>query len=332
MKPAPAINPTHEQLAATAKQIELIKISSLTGGVQLRAGFDNDTIVRYAEIYKLDGGASFPPIVVFRDGEHLIIADGHHRLGAAKLAKRSEIAAIVKTGDIRAATEYALESNHDHGLPLTNADKRAMVKVLLEDEHWASWADREIARRCRVSPTFVGQLRATSPTAATITKRKDKHGVERKTKNQQTQAPPTGVEPETMGPSDVDAGESDIKRQSDDTQPIKQAPLQQRRRTWMREHIAARLSSGKVGSCSLQEAAALALIVGLNLGSDVRWSTQLIERAATYLIEVVAGEVARELKQPTEALSRLPDLPDLCRIYKIDHDALVINAERTVTE
>lgn len=548
----PLVSPSREQLVTKPKNIDSIDIEAITGGVQLRAGFDNDTIARYAEIYKADGGSSFPPIVVFEDGDQLIIADGHHRLGAAKLAKLEWISAIVKQGDVRAATEYALEANHDHGLPLTNADKRAMVKILLEDDAWAKWSDREISRRCRVSPTFVGELRAKTPKAAAITTRKDKHGVERKkaekrggslvpltwegcgkitkgdghfdmeapdhiraliadgycaqkigeAKDRGKKSPVSvkafsidgihyccvGVWPEgpevipiitakeaknfkafakerarrkkegvedylgtrvvyagadptaclstseagvvlVTGKAANKAAANDLKanaaviaedmvihptkalilaalhqsRQMDKDAltkvtkaklgaPIKQlessglisvpsglvegaqvwqlsklgrdlvdkaiapatepevlsveavetgarhveiaplAPLKQRRLEWMREHIAAKLSIGKVGACSLAEAAALAVIVGVALEPETRWSQKHLERAGTQFIEAVALMVSHALTTDSEQLSRLPDLPDLCRIYKIDHDALVINAERTVTE
>jgi hypothetical protein len=33
------------------------------------------------------------------------------------------------------------------------------VTLLLQDEEWAAWSDREIARRCLVSNKFVGNVR-----------------------------------------------------------------------------------------------------------------------------------------------------------------------------
>jgi hypothetical protein len=33
------------------------------------------------------------------------------------------------------------------------------VTLLLQDEEWAAWSDREIARRCCVSKTFVNGVR-----------------------------------------------------------------------------------------------------------------------------------------------------------------------------
>ncbi len=335
------ISPTLEQHDLYSNQGRMIRLDSITGTIQLRAKVNEETIARYADAYRPVGADALPPIVVFDADGQRIIADGNHRWAGAQGAKLVEIRAIVKTGDVRAATEYALESNHDHGLQLTNADKRAMVKRLLDDDTWAKWSDREISRRCRVSPTFVGELRAKTPKAAAITTRKDKHGKERKTKLQKTVAfikeaiadnkPPPRHEvlgPQSISPADV----TRLPNVREPAGPAKQAPLKQRRVEWMREHIAAKLLIGKVGACSMTEAAALSLIVGVALEADTRWSNKLLDRVAGQFIEAVALMVSHALTTDNGQQSRLPDLPDLCRIYKIDHDALVINAERTVTE
>ena len=50
-------------------------------------------------------------------------------------------------------------ANALHGLRRTNEDKRRAVTVLLTDEEWAKWSDREIARRAAVSNAFVTLLR-----------------------------------------------------------------------------------------------------------------------------------------------------------------------------
>ncbi|MCJ2074248.1 hypothetical protein MKK68_01040, partial [Methylobacterium sp. E-016] len=41
----------------------------------------------------------------------------------------------------------------------SNADKRRAVLILLEDDEWSTWADREIARRCAVDNKTVARLR-----------------------------------------------------------------------------------------------------------------------------------------------------------------------------
>jgi len=46
---------------------------------------------------------------------------------------------------------YSVGANADHGQRRTNADKRRAVLILLNDEEWGKWSDREIARRCDIA-------------------------------------------------------------------------------------------------------------------------------------------------------------------------------------
>ena len=50
----------------------------------------------------------FPPIVVFEHGGQFILADGFHRVKAARKAKLSHILAEVRQGDRRDALRFAL--------------------------------------------------------------------------------------------------------------------------------------------------------------------------------------------------------------------------------
>ncbi len=128
-----------------------------SGGTQSRAELDEDTIKEYAAA--IAAGDKFPPVVVFYDGEHYYLADGFHRLAAAKRAGRTFIAGVVRQGTRRDAVLHSVGANHAHGLRRTNADKRRAVETLLTDEEWMKWSDSEIARRCGVSHTFVQNVR-----------------------------------------------------------------------------------------------------------------------------------------------------------------------------
>jgi len=127
---------------------------------QLRAELDPETVERYAEAMR--GRAKFPALVVFYDASEGVyyLADGFHRLAAAKEAGRERVHVRVLTGNIRDAMLYAAKANDRHGLPRTNADKRRAVLALLTDLEWRQWSDREIARRCAVSDRLVNRLRA----------------------------------------------------------------------------------------------------------------------------------------------------------------------------
>jgi len=130
----------------------------LDAGTQPRAEIDSQVIQEYAEAMK--AGAKFPPVVVFSNGgDERWLADGFHRVWAAQLAKLSLIEATIRKGSKREAVLYAVGSNAEHGLRRTNADKRRAVMILLRDEEWRGWSDREIARRCAVSHLLVGNLR-----------------------------------------------------------------------------------------------------------------------------------------------------------------------------
>lgn len=135
-----------------------LSVIRLDGGTQTRAALSQQTVDEYAEA--IAGGAVFPPVVVFFDGTTYVLADGFHRVAAAKVAGLVEFAADVRQGDARAARLHAAGANLEHGLRRSNADKRAAVMVLLTDAEWSTWSDREIARRCGVSQPFVGKVRA----------------------------------------------------------------------------------------------------------------------------------------------------------------------------
>jgi len=124
--------------------------------VQPRAVLSQETITEYAQ--QMAAGVQFPPVMTFLDGTYYWLADGFHRLEAAKKAGLSTILAKVRQGYRREAILYAVGANAAHGLKRTNQDKRRAVETLLNDHEWSQWSAREIARTCGVSNTFVCNL------------------------------------------------------------------------------------------------------------------------------------------------------------------------------
>lgn len=136
-------------------QIDKIKTGK---GTQAREGLNYQTVIEYAEA--MAGGTIFPPVTVYHDGAAYWLADGFHRIEAARQAGLNKIDADVKSGTQRDAILFASGANAAHGLRRTNADKRRAVLILLEDAEWSQWSDRKIARHCGVTHPFVAKLRA----------------------------------------------------------------------------------------------------------------------------------------------------------------------------
>lgn len=122
-------------------------------------GVNAGTVKEYAEAMK--AGATFPPVVVFRDakGVHLL-GDGFHRCAAAELAGLTEIAVDVRPGGRREALLHAAKANAEHGLRRTNQDKRRAVELVLKS--FPKWSDRKIGDACGVDGKTVANVRSST--------------------------------------------------------------------------------------------------------------------------------------------------------------------------
>ena len=129
----------------------------IDGGTQSRQKIDQNVVARYADMI-LDG-AKFPPVVAFYDGEEYWLADGFHRYFANKRINSPSIEVIAHDGSVRDAILYGFSANINHGLPPTYEDKRNAVLLMLNDIEWQDMSNRQIAKICGVSHTFVNDLR-----------------------------------------------------------------------------------------------------------------------------------------------------------------------------
>jgi uncharacterized ParB-like nuclease family protein len=164
--------------------MKILRIANIrtNGGTQPRAALDTETTREYAEA--MSGGAEFPAVTVFYDGEHYWLADGFHRVKAAHQIGREEIAADVRQGSRRDAILHSVGANAQHGLRRTNEDKRRAVMTLLRDDEWKQWPDAQVARQCGVGRHFVRKIRdeiTWTPSTSEPEYRKyiDKYGNER---------------------------------------------------------------------------------------------------------------------------------------------------------
>jgi ParB-like chromosome segregation protein Spo0J len=102
-----------------------------------------------------DSSAALPPIVVRRSNMQVI--DGMHRVRAALLRGKAEIAVRFFEGDDDAAFVLAVRANVRHGLPLSLTDRRAAAERIIGS--YPHWSDRRIAAVVGLSPKTVSSTR-----------------------------------------------------------------------------------------------------------------------------------------------------------------------------
>jgi regulator of replication initiation timing len=173
-------------------QIKLSDIK-LNKQTQSRTAINQDVVNEYCEAMLED--AVFPAVIVFFDGIDYYLVDGYHRYFATKKTGSKEIAATVMNGSLRDAVLYAVGVNSDHGLQRLYEDKRKAVMTLLDDLEWSEWSDREIARKCNVSPMTVGRVRKSLNIEQTDKKFINRHGNESVMKTDNVGTKPALVPP-----------------------------------------------------------------------------------------------------------------------------------------
>jgi hypothetical protein len=151
---------TKTTAGAVVKDLVSLDTLRMDSDVQPREAINTQVIGEYAE--SMRNGDTFPDIIVFHDAEagEQYLADGWHRVLAAREASKATLNAEIRAGTKRDAVLYSISANTRHGLRPTNADKRRAVRRLLIDPEWSQWSDGVIAQRAGVSQPFVGTLRS----------------------------------------------------------------------------------------------------------------------------------------------------------------------------
>lgn len=129
----------------------------LDGGTQFRDQIDQHKVKEYADC--MTEGAEFPAIKCTFDGVNYWLWDGFHRYFASQAVGFKEVSVDYKPGTQEDAQDLALGANDSHGLPRNSATKRKQVEAALGMERHAKKSDREIAKLCNVSHTFVASIR-----------------------------------------------------------------------------------------------------------------------------------------------------------------------------
>lgn len=138
----------------TTQSLKLAQII-IDAGTQSRSCITEDVVTDYAD--RMTRGDEFPAIIVFHDGTDYFLADGFHRLLAAKRIKCLDIKAQVESGAKLDAIRYSIGANVANGLRRTASDKRRAIVMALEN--FLDLSDRAIADICAVSHTTVAECR-----------------------------------------------------------------------------------------------------------------------------------------------------------------------------
>jgi hypothetical protein len=121
------------------------------------AGLNDAHVADLEDTYR--AGAEVEPLDVFHDGTRYLVADGNHRHEAATRAGVLVDVNIHK-GDLKAALIFALKSNAQHGLKLSDDDKRLKALTLLSDHDWFKQSDSHLATIARgITQPFISKTR-----------------------------------------------------------------------------------------------------------------------------------------------------------------------------
>ena len=144
--------------ATGSNQTSVVALDDIKdAGAQMRVDMRPEIVAEYAD--EMLAGTIFPPVVLYQDGEVYWLADGYHRVDAARKIHRETITASIHEGTSRDAILHGIGSNAVHGLRRTQADKRRAVERLLTDPEWAKWSNRKVADAARVDHKTVGKIR-----------------------------------------------------------------------------------------------------------------------------------------------------------------------------
>ena len=134
------------------------------GGTQVRSEISDETVTQYAEA--LGGGERFPAVVVFRDQNADVLADGFHRVQAYRRAGRTEIEADVYQGGHDEALWFTLGANRAHGQRLSGDDKRRAIEIAYKA--WPDVSQVRIATQVGCTHQYVSKVRQQHATSCML--------------------------------------------------------------------------------------------------------------------------------------------------------------------
>lgn len=133
----------------TTDQLQVVHLDDLVlmDELQVRVRLDLQLVRTYRDIFLSVPAdkCTCPPITCFTHHGTLVVSDGHHRVAAAKLAKRTTLKAYVRQGSLDDAWLFAMNTNIRHGTPYSREDKQKIVRWFLEHPRYSDRSSRQIA-------------------------------------------------------------------------------------------------------------------------------------------------------------------------------------------
>lgn len=131
--------------------IDIVRIDELVfDDSPRRDGVDPEHVRALAEVFD-----DLPPITVHGPTGRVI--DGMHRLRAAQINGKQDIAAYVHKGSERDAFVLAVKLNTTHGLPLSRPDRMAAAQRVIGSH--PEWSNRMIAAMTGLGATTISVIR-----------------------------------------------------------------------------------------------------------------------------------------------------------------------------
>lgn len=118
---------------------------------------DNSTVTAYVEA--MTNGDEFPPVVVFSHNGTSWLADGFHRIAAARFLGHQEINADAQPGTKEDAGLYAATANAEHGRQMDRPQKKEAAERLIKSRR-PEWTFQTIAKKLGIAEVTVKRYSA----------------------------------------------------------------------------------------------------------------------------------------------------------------------------
>ena len=129
----------------------------IDGGTQYRDEINQNTVRDYSEAMRR--GDVFPPMAVVFDGTYYWMWNGFHRYFTHMACGSKMVSVSWVAGTQSDAQVLAMGANGDNGMQRNYATKHNQVSAALIHEDTKDLSNRQIAKVCKVSDTFVGSIR-----------------------------------------------------------------------------------------------------------------------------------------------------------------------------